>query len=145
VIVTVTAVPTGAVSFCGGGGAVGSASAAADDGAAPCTAGAEAAASGAGVGPGLAGDAEGFGALAGGATACGVEPSEFGTWAGCAGGVELLHPPKTRTADRATVAAKDEGFMVIDASGKIAIFHRRIYRIEDHITVKGCKNFKRSV
>jgi hypothetical protein len=144
VIVTVTAVPTGAVSFCGGAG--GCTSAAADDGAGPCTAGAEAAAaSEAGVVPGLAGAAEGFGALAGGAAACGVEPSEFGTWAGCAGGVELLHPPKTRTADRATVAAKDEGFMVIDASGKIAIFHRRIYRIEDHITVKGCKNFKRSV
>jgi hypothetical protein len=102
VIVTVTGVPTGAVSFC----EVGAGGASEEPGAAPGAPGAEAVL-GFGAASGLAGAvaAVGAGAVAGAGAACGVEPSEFGTCVGVVGAVDLLHPPETRTAQIARVTA----------------------------------------
>jgi hypothetical protein len=67
-----------------------------------------------------AGVVAGVGEFAGGGAAVEVEPSEFGTWAGWAGGVELLHPAKTRNAEKTKAVATDTGFPPMNTSGKIA-------------------------
>jgi len=118
VIVTTTGVPVCAVSFTGAGGGGGGGAASWDGagagGGGPCIAGAP--------GAGAAFDAGGASAEVGGFAGEGavweVVPSEFKLWLGAAGDGELLHPARTRAAERAKVAAKGNDFELI---GRISI------------------------